>query len=109
MPFTAGGSSVRMYRSLRDPASRVEVEIDGARIAVCAGISVAAAMLEADALPSRMTAVSASPRAPYCMMGVCFDCLVEIDGVPNRQGCMVAVADGMRIRRQRGAPVTGTP
>ncbi|MNG28551.1 hypothetical protein D3C84_1138290 [compost metagenome] len=37
------------------------------------------------------------------MMGVCFECLVEIDGVPNRQGCLIEVADGMRIRSQEGA------
>jgi succinate dehydrogenase/fumarate reductase-like Fe-S protein len=60
-------------------------------------------MLALERLPHlRETAVSGGPRNPYCMMGVCFDCLVEIDGVPNRQGCMVAVRDGMRIRRQRG-------
>jgi predicted molibdopterin-dependent oxidoreductase YjgC len=51
----------------------------------------------------RATPVSGSPRAPYCMMGVCFDCLMEIDGVPNRQACLVPVAEGMRIRRQQGA------
>ena len=44
-----------------------------------------------------------SERAPYCMMGVCFDCLAEIDGIPNRQSCMVAARPGMHIRRQRGA------
>jgi predicted molibdopterin-dependent oxidoreductase YjgC len=36
------------------------------------------------------------------MMGVCFDCLMEIDGRPNRQACMVQVEEGMRIRRQQG-------
>jgi hypothetical protein len=34
------------------------------------------------------------------MMGVCFDCLAEIDGVPNRQSCMVEARPGMQIRRQ---------
>jgi predicted molibdopterin-dependent oxidoreductase YjgC len=34
------------------------------------------------------------------MMGVCFECLVEIDGQTNQQGCLVRVRDGMRIRRQ---------
>jgi hypothetical protein len=49
------------------------------------------------------------------MMGACFDCLVEIDGVPSRQACMVEVSAGMRIRSQEGArdlpPVSfaGTP
>jgi hypothetical protein len=51
----------------------------------------------------RETAVSGGPRLPLCMMGVCFDCLAEIDGVPNRQSCMVPVVPGMRIARQRGA------
>jgi predicted molibdopterin-dependent oxidoreductase YjgC len=35
------------------------------------------------------------------MMGACFDCLVTVDGVGNRQGCLVAVADGMKIDTQR--------
>ena len=36
------------------------------------------------------------------MMGVCFDCLVTIDGVGNRQGCLVPVREGMRVETQRG-------
>jgi D-hydroxyproline dehydrogenase subunit gamma len=33
---------------------------------------------------------------------VCFDCLMRIDGVPNVQGCLVQVCEGMRIERQLG-------
>ena len=51
----------------------------------------------------RETPVEGSERAPYCMMGVCFDCLAEIDGVPNRQSCMVEVHPGMQISRQMRA------
>jgi hypothetical protein len=36
------------------------------------------------------------------MMGVCFDCLVTIDGVGNRQGCLVRVRDGMQVGIQLG-------
>jgi NADH dehydrogenase/NADH:ubiquinone oxidoreductase subunit G len=36
------------------------------------------------------------------MMGVCFECLVEIDGVPNQQACMTPVRSGMRIKLQKG-------
>jgi predicted molibdopterin-dependent oxidoreductase YjgC len=36
------------------------------------------------------------------MMGVCFDCLVTIDDVPNQQACLVLVTRGMRIRTQHG-------
>ena len=56
----------------------------------------------------RETPVTGAKRLPYCMMGVCFDCLAEIDGVPNRQACMVEVREGMTIRPQRGARVIET-
>ncbi len=79
------------------------VFVEGEPVRARPGDSVAAIMLTLGRFPYlRETAVSGAPRNPYCMMGVCFDCLVEIDGVPNRQGCMVAVREGMRIRRQCG-------
>jgi predicted molibdopterin-dependent oxidoreductase YjgC len=70
---------------------------------VPAGSSVAAALLMSGIQRFRATPVSEAPRAPYCMMGVCFECLVEIDGVPNRQSCLIEVGEGMRIRSQEGA------
>ena len=50
----------------------------------------------------RTTGVSGASRGPYCMMGVCFDCLMVIDGVGSRQACLVQVREGMRIETQRG-------
>ena len=67
------------------------------------GASAAAAVLMAGLASLRDTPVGGAKRAPYCMMGVCFECLAEIDGVPNRRSCMTAARPGMRIRRQRGA------
>jgi predicted molibdopterin-dependent oxidoreductase YjgC len=66
-----------------------------------AGDSVAAALLAAGVTRFRDSAVSHSPRAPYCMMGVCFECLLEIDGRANRQACLVPVAEGMRVEPGR--------
>lgn len=91
-----------MFKKLPDGDSEaVTVTVDGQPLRVPAAASAAAAMLMYGGI-SRTTPVSGAPRAPYCMMGACFDCLMEIDGVPNRQGCMVTVAEGMRIRPQRG-------
>jgi predicted molibdopterin-dependent oxidoreductase YjgC len=104
MLSTAGVSPI-MFQPLPDTAQdMVQLDFEGQPLRVPAGISVAAALLQADCMPTRTTPVKATPRAPYCMMGVCFDCLVEIDGIPNRQACMIAVAEGMQVRRQRGAP-----
>ena len=98
-----------MFKKLHDDgAARVTVTIDGHEIRVPAGETVAAAALIHGLRPFRTSAVSGAPRAPYCMMGVCFDCLVEIDGTPNRQACQVRVAEGMTIRRQDG-PGGSTP
>jgi predicted molibdopterin-dependent oxidoreductase YjgC len=81
----------------------VSLSFNDQALEVPAGISVAAALLMSGIHRFRATPVSESPRAPYCMMGVCFECLVEIDGAPNRQSCLIEVGDGMRIRSQEGA------
>ena len=81
----------------------VEVFVGGTALRVPAGASAAAAVMLAGMPAIRETAVSGAPRLPYCMMGICFDCLAEIDGVANRQSCMVTVTPGMRIAPQHGA------
>lgn len=86
------------------PATTVTVFVDGAPVSVSPGDSAAAAALLAGVAGTRTTPVSGASRAPYCMMGVCFECLMVIDGVPSRQGCLVAVREGMRIDRQDGRP-----
>jgi predicted molibdopterin-dependent oxidoreductase YjgC len=92
-----------MFRRRPEPgAATVAVVVEGRDVRVPEGASAAAAVLLAGIAAIRDTPVGGSPRAPYCLMGVCFDCLAEIDGVPNRQSCMVTVAPGMRIARQRG-------
>jgi predicted molibdopterin-dependent oxidoreductase YjgC len=92
-----------MFRKLHDPgASAITVYIDGRPIAAEAGESIAAVMLRQSEAWSRTTPVSRSPRAPYCMMGVCFECLVEVDGQGSVQGCLTPAKDGMRVIRQQG-------
>ena len=92
-----------MFRRLPDAKEMtVDVTIDGRAEQVRAGDTVAAALLSAGVLTNRVSDVSEAPRAPYCMMGVCFECLVTVDGVSNRQGCLVAVKPGMRIDTQHG-------
>ena len=78
--------------------------LDGRTLQAPAGCSVAAALLANGVSVFRTTGISGEPRAPYCMMGVCFDCLVEIDGVPNCQSCLTTVRPGMQVRTQSGLP-----
>lgn len=97
-------SNVSLLKSLaRQDGATVQIFIDDTPQRVPQHMSVAAALLFAGVTACRTTPVTGAPRAPYCMMGVCFECLVEIDGVPNRQGCMTTVREGMHVRRMDGA------
>jgi succinate dehydrogenase/fumarate reductase-like Fe-S protein len=91
-----------MYRKLHHtPGESVFVEIDGIAVAADANESVATVLLRQKPMWSRTTTISEAKRAPYCMMGVCFECLAFVDGA-SVQTCMVKVRDGMRIERQLG-------
>ena len=92
-----------MIRKLHDPGpDAVTIFIDDVPVAAEAGEMVAAVLLRQPEGWSRKTPVSLSPRAPYCMMGVCFECLAEVDGVASTQTCLTPVKAGMRIARQQG-------
>ncbi len=93
-----------MFETRRSPGPAVRIAFDGAPLDVAPGQSVAAALLTAGVAAMRQTPVTGASRAAYCMMGVCFDCLVVIDGQTNRLACMVTVRDGMRVETQAGAP-----
>jgi len=91
------------FRRLDEPGRQwIQVEIDGLTVRVAAGETVAAAILASGIQSCHTTPLSGEPRAPFCMMGVCFECLMEVDGTPNRQTCQIPVKEGMKIRRQLG-------
>jgi predicted molibdopterin-dependent oxidoreductase YjgC len=91
----------RISTSLQDV---VTVLVEGQAVQVVHGASAAAAALAAGLKHTRESAISQASRGPWCMMGVCFECLMEIDGEPNRQACLIPVREGMTINRQLGAP-----
>ena len=91
-----------MFQRAAESRGEITIVVDGEAVAARLGDSIAAALIAAGIAPLRSTVISDSPRAPYCMMGVCFDCLATVDGVTNRQTCLIPVRDGMRIERQHG-------
>lgn len=81
----------------------VVLDFEGTAIAAHAGDTVAVALLAAGVDVFRKTPGGGRARGPYCMMGVCFDCLMVIDGAANRQACQAVVRDGMTVAQQRGS------
>lgn len=88
---------------LAQQPAQVQIWVDGKSISARAGETLATALLTHADQPLRHCAVSGSPRMPFCLMGACFECLVEVDGQPNVQACMVQVRTGMQVRRMHGA------
>ena len=94
-----------MFKRLPEIAgSDIDILLDGEPVSVPGNVSVAAALLFLDAIPTRHSRVGGSARAPFCMMGICFECLVEIDGVADQRACQVQVRAGMHLRRQLSDP-----
>jgi sarcosine oxidase subunit alpha len=96
-----------MFKRLAETGPSVALTIDGKAVRTASGDTVAAALLAAGIGHCRTTPVTGAPRAPYCLMGVCFDCLVTIDGVGSRQACLVPVREGMEVETQHGKREAG--
>jgi aerobic-type carbon monoxide dehydrogenase small subunit (CoxS/CutS family) len=81
---------------------KLSFSFDGEPIMAFEGETVAAALLAAGKRVLRTTPVTGSGRGVYCGMGVCFDCLVVIDGEPSRRACVTFAREGMRVETQVG-------
>jgi predicted molibdopterin-dependent oxidoreductase YjgC len=83
----------------------VTIDFEGTALQVPETTTVAAAVLSHGSKNhTRRSPTSGQKRAPYCFMGVCHECLMEIDGNPNQQACIIQVQEGMKIRRQLDLP-----
>ena len=92
----------RKLPATAEEAPPLTLSVDGQPASAEAGDSVASVLLRLEMPLSRTTPVAQSPRTPYCMMGVCFDCLAIVDGVASMQTCLVQVRQGMCVERQHG-------
>src|SRR2546430_17558003 len=98
-----------MFGRLPDAAAAaVTIAVDGLSVAARAGDTVAAALLAAGFWAFRTPGVSGASRGPFFMMGVCFDCLMVIDGVGSPEGCPGQGREGLRLETERG-PRAGEP
>ena len=75
--------------------------IDDKRVTAFEGESVSTVMMLEDKVAMRTT-TEGQPRGVFCGMGVCFDCLVIVDDVPNTRACMTWVKEGMKVQTQKG-------
>ena len=75
-----------------------EIEINGQRVRVRVGTTVAAAIVEAGA-NTRMS-LCGQPRQPLCGMGICYECRAQVDGEPHQRTCQMLCRPGMQVVTQ---------
>lgn len=71
------------------------LDFAGVAIEVQAGQSVGAALLAAGIRSWRTTRKQGRPRGLFCGIGICYDCLITIDGVPDQRACLTPARPGM--------------
>jgi predicted molibdopterin-dependent oxidoreductase YjgC len=77
---------------------KVKIRVNGHEIDAFMGETVLAALVAAGYKRLKKSHVKGEFRGPLCGMGVCYECQVMIDGIPNRRSCMVEVKENMEIR-----------
>lgn len=78
----------------------ITIKVNGEPVTAYAGESIAAALMASGHRAYRTTA-GGSPRGLFCGMGICFDCLVTVNGVPNVRACMTEVSDGCKVELRK--------
>lgn len=83
-------------RSKPDAMPSIVLTVDGARVEVPDGATVAVAIALRGGVAR--TSVTGEPRGPLCGMGICFECRAEVDGRKHSRTCQILCAPGMEVR-----------
>ncbi len=75
----------------------ITIMVNGSPVEAYPGESIAVALMAAGRRTFRHTLTGNAPRGLFCGMGICFDCLVTVDGVPNVRSCVTEVQEGCVI------------
>ncbi len=82
-------------------STSITITVDGVSLSAEAGRPLGAVLLGHGIEALRHSVRLGAPRGLFCGMGVCFECLVTIDGVAERRACVTPVRDGMRVETGR--------
>ena len=77
-----------------------EIDVDGEKVLAHEGETIAAALLASGRRTFRHTARLDAPRGIFCGMGICFDCTMTVNGVPNVRTCVTQAEPGMKVETQ---------
>jgi len=77
--------------------NQISFTFNGEALTGLSGQSIAAALLSHGVRELRVTRFNEKPRSIFCGIGICFDCVVVVNGVANQRACLIEIAEGMTI------------
>ena len=77
-----------------------EITVDGEKILAYPGETIGAVLIAAGIRTLRHTNKLEQPRGLFCGIGVCQECRMIINGVPNTQACQTLATKGCRVETQ---------
>ncbi|NNN09946.1 MAG: (2Fe-2S)-binding protein [Acidimicrobiaceae bacterium] len=101
----------RLVRAAQDPIgplapTRITLTVDGEPVEGVLGQTLAGVMLSADTVAWRSTSFRDKPRGAFCGIGVCFDCLVVVNGQRDVRACQRRAAPGDVVEFHRDMPLS---
>ena len=85
-----------MFRHISHENTTITIYINDQPFSANDGDSVAAILLK-QGIKAVHAASDGAARGPYCMMGVCFDCMITCEDGRIEQACQTYVKDGMKV------------
>ncbi|RZO21440.1 MAG: (2Fe-2S)-binding protein [Candidatus Thioglobus sp.] len=88
-----------MFRPRTNLTDPVNFSFEGRRLTASRGDTIAAALLGSGVFIFRESAVSGIPRGPFCMIGNCYECFVQVGAMGVVQACLTEITEGMQISK----------
>jgi predicted molibdopterin-dependent oxidoreductase YjgC len=85
-----------------DEKKEISITVDGKAIKAIQGEPLASALIAAGIMTFRRTRIRKEPRGYFCGIGLCTDCMMMVDGIPNVRTCITPVKEGMTVETQVG-------
>jgi predicted molibdopterin-dependent oxidoreductase YjgC len=86
---------------MASPDQLLHLTFDGREVTARAGQTVGAVLIDAGIRSWRTTRNHRRPRGLFCGIGICYDCLITVDGLANQRACLVRAANGMRLSSEQ--------
>jgi aerobic-type carbon monoxide dehydrogenase small subunit (CoxS/CutS family) len=75
----------------------ITFSFNGETIEGVRGQTIAAALIDRGQRVLRETRFKSAPRSIFCGIGICFDCIVTVNGITNQRSCLIEIAEGMKV------------